>query len=169
MNLVPRSLLNLYLSTQQPAGSNQELLLVVTRVSAGFHDRGAHLDPEKGLPQSTQVNLSEPAAYNRCVRARSHPGVGVLQPPDAGSCFVVMFSCTETRERGARTSKKQAAGAGCQKHSPRQLCVTSPQSTAWKGHQGAGRKASDVSSRLRSDGSRSLPALSTSQVQPQFN
>lgn len=33
MNLVPRSLLNLYLSTQQPSGSNQELLLVVTSFS----------------------------------------------------------------------------------------------------------------------------------------
>lgn len=108
MNLVPRSLLNLYLSTQQSAGSNQELLLVVTRVSAGFQDRGAHLDPEKGLPQCTQVNLSEPAAYNRCVRARSHPGVSVLQLPDAGRllCGHVLVHRNEGEVQGLPKSKQ---------------------------------------------------------------
>lgn len=163
MNLVPRSLLNLYLSTQQLAGTNQESLLVVTKVSAGFQDRGAHLDPEKGLPQCTQVNLSEPAAYNRCVRARSHPGVSVLQLPDAGRllCGHVLVH----RNEGERCKDFQKASSWSRlpkAFSQPQLCVTSPQSTAWKGLQGAGWKASDssdVSSRLRSDGSRSLPAL----------
>lgn len=39
-------------------------------------------------------------------------------------CFVAMFSCTGMRERGARTSKKQAAGAGCPKHPPSHNCAS---------------------------------------------
>lgn len=66
-------------------------------------------------------------------------------------CFLLMCLFTEIWEGGARPSQKQAAGAGCQKHSaspsplPLHLAVFKQ-----KGLWGTGWKTSDISNRPRS-------------------